>query len=358
MLGILVTDLIFAAALAAAFLALPTDRRISAFAWICLAYGTVMTFPIGYESNDAIGYAAGGVVLLGAVLLGRSNERGATQFVEGMFYVMIVLAVAVVLDEMGLIRGLASQTYQFNGVHRASGLHFNPIPAGEVAAALLGLAVGMSRYGATWRRRLAWLVIPITAAAVVSTMSRGAILGAILISGAALWLGFARKRRGLAGVAILAIASCVVGLVVFRAAAVRSAFAMTGDSSAEVRLTSWAATPSILVQHPWGGVQNDPAVLTRLDNNSALNFFGQMGLVGGFPLLILAAGLVATAVWRVARSLRRPIAGPRTAAALALGAWLIAEQFSPPIPYILSSPFLWAILGLALACNRGYEMRR
>lgn len=355
MLGVVLTDLTYAAALAAVFVALPTDRRITVFAWVCLAYGTIMTLPIGHESNDAIGYAAGGIVVLGAVLLGRANPRGATKLIEGMFYAMIVLAGAVILDGMRLIPGVASEVYRFNGVHRASGLHFNPIPAGEDAAALLGLALGMTRYGAGWRRRLAWLVIPVAVAAVVLTMSRGAILAAMLVSGAALWLGIAQKRRVLAWAGALAIASCVVGLFAFRAAAVRSAYAMVGDSSASVRLSSWAATPSALIEHPWGGVQNDANVLVHMDNNSALNLFGQCGLVGGFPLLILVACLVAIAAWRSTRLVRSRPPGVALAIVLSLAAWLISEQFFVACPDVLTTPFLWASLGLAFMTTPSQE---
>jgi hypothetical protein len=126
----------------------------------------------------------------------------------------------------------------------------------------------------------------------------------------------------------------------------RVAYAFQGDPSTSVRVAAWAATPGIVLQHPFGGVQNDPQVLARLDNNSALNFFGQLGLVGGLPLLALVTVMVVLAMRNLWRTLGCGLPWPAGAAALATICALVSQQFFGPAPDVLHTPLLWCLLGL------------
>lgn len=340
-MGVPFVLLAYALALLAAVVCPPDGRVVARLGWSLLLYGWALTLPLFYRTNDAPGYAAGGLTLAGAILLARGAPYAGRALFRVLFVLLFILAAMVWLDATDLMPTGSTDLFRAGGMRRASGVLFSPLPAGEDAAMLLGLAMGL--LGDTDRRWrfTALLALPLAVGAVVLTVSRGAILGAFaLLLAGGLRLPSRSDRRA----AWATLGFGVLMLLVLRDAAVRTAGALVGESSAAIRLVAWRETPGVLLAHPFGGAQNDPQVLGRFDGNGALSLVGQMGLVGGLPLVALLLVLLSLAARRGWGSLGE--GSPGRGPALAALGWTVAEGFSEPFPDPLHSPFLWATLGL------------
>jgi hypothetical protein len=232
----------------------------------------------------------------------------------------------------------------------------------SAAAALLG------------RRALAltgWVAAPVASLGVVLSASRGAtlllLLSALLIGAL---VGRARGVRGLLaasvlglttwGLLLLATSPYVTGAegAALRGMAEKQAAGQTVSSTTGVRVDFWyAAARQFLESSAVGGGSGSyagssrqymapAAQLSPFAHNEALGSLAEGGLVLGVPVLLVLSTAAGTSILRSWQLLRAPARAEAAVTAAALGAGVLVAHAQ--VDYVLSFPFVLALLGLLL----------
>jgi len=267
----------------------------------------------------------------------------------------------------------------FTGAFRAFGTlgHANKLSA--YLTMCLPLVVWLAARSGSRAARIAWLALACLSLFVIAaSLSRGAWLGVLAVTLAALLLGLAsaqRVRRSWILVAFgIAAAALVLPLATpMRAGLIYRAHQLTDVSAptSRTRLELWRAGIRMAADHPVLGVGVDAYVaafpryrtstLTRIEwggtptkaHNDAIQILATQGLLGGLAALAMVL-LTARAAWRIAR---RDDPGTR-GAAVAAGAALVGYVAPNLVGFgsVASSALAAALAGWAARAARADEV--
>ncbi|MEP7193174.1 MAG: O-antigen ligase family protein [Actinomycetota bacterium] len=299
-----------------------------------------------------------GAVLIGAWLLGPgANPVLRAHLVRATAVAASLIAVVAVLETLGL-HPLATST------SRPGSLLGNATEQGAFGAGVVGLCL----HAVARRDRAAIWAVGAGGVLVVTSASRGALLGLVAAVAVTVILGAPQVRRvALAGLGVGAVAALALPLT-------RHRLLMQSPLSGQTvtgRAQEWAETLHLIGQHPVLGVgpsgflDASPSVQSagyvrlagaaRLDSPHSLPL--QIADAGGVVLLLLAAALS----WLLVRSIltlrRDAIDGPwAIGAAAAIAGWgtVLLTHFTAPG----STPLFCLLAGSLLAQPRQGPARR
>lgn len=286
------------------------DRLVAAWAvWlVCSAVfhknvGSTLVFRAGFMFDNMIIY-----------FLFRIFMRDLDEFLQLtriILYVLAPLAVLMVVEKIqgynwfSLLGGLPSEVVVRNGKVRAQGPFAHPILAGTVGAACLPLAALF------WRRnrKLALLGGLAAGAMVFASASSGPIMTVLIIFfGLALWKTRERMRaiRWTAVVLVLVLSVVMQAPIYYLLAKIDLTGSSTGWHRAALieaalnHLSEWWLVGTDYTRH-WmpTGVPWSP------DHTDITNYYLQMGVMGGLPLMLLFMGVVVAGFTSVGFAMRR-----------------------------------------------------
>lgn len=251
------------------------------------------------------------------------------------------------------------------------GLGYNAL--GTLLAVSLMILLGLSSAGPRTQRVLGLLGVPLVAAGLVLTFSRGAWLAAGLGLGALAWAGgFRRLLAGALVVVLIAGVSIPVLAPRWRWHAARLADLAPREGPSS-RTAVWRLVPAIVAAHPLvgTGLGTFPFAYARLSgrdpsdhpmpfaHNILLNVAAETGLAGLAAFLaFLVAGLWAAYRWQVREARdRRDDGAPGATTLAALTALLGQQMVDATIMGVHIAIALFALLSLAAAGDHAGRRR-
>jgi O-antigen ligase len=258
------------------------------------------------------------VAVLARAFLEPGFDRKALVTVSVSMTIMVALA--LMEHYLGLsIVGSAPKEFRHLGDYRLSGLG-GSLPINRMAfyhILPIGLVLGSLPNKQTRPNLLIVFALTILGLGLISTGSRGGLLGALFALGLVWWFSRARIRSGiLIGMLILA-GLVIMSTIVPPEAFLRSEGAgLTADAGD--RLAIWNRALDYFVRNPilglgWGQldvaiVRADPYMAARMAttaHNSLLQMLSESGLVGTIPFILLCWHVL-TVLWRCARRNTEP----------------------------------------------------
>ncbi len=333
------------------------DRTRSATLIAALGLVIVLLLATVVHNNGMVGFAvllryagflAVLVVLTDAMRRGLPPERVARVYVASC-------AVAAVLGIAGYFLGQD---------RRVGGPIADPNDFAFFLLAAVPLAVGLRRLGRrTWPWDLALLVLVM---AIAGTLSRGAILGLLVMIVIALFAGMIRLRAVVAlGVLIGTALSLTTALFPHLVQVSLQQKEYIADQNVSQRFQLWEAAGRMTQESPLLGlgpgsfslysrdymrtVPIDPLHNLDVAHNTYLEFSSELGLLG-LVLFLAVLGSASAGAWSRWRRSGDPLAGAVSVALAgsAAASIFLSEQYFLPL-------WLLFALGAALAARRGSE---
>lgn len=243
-------------------------------------------------------------------------------------------------------------------VVRVGSVALSPLVLGFLL--LLPLAFCLERVQGSRGRAVHLAAAGLVGMALIATLTRSALLGALLLTAVTLRLGVTRLRPGRVqlGVALALAAVLVSPLAGSSAVVERATSTFSGDESAQGHRTSSLAAVGDIVRRPLGrGLGTAPGIGDRFDVSGRLtseNAYLQVGAELGvatmvvFVLLLLA---LLRALWRQAK--RDPAGDTGASVLLAAGSGLaLGGMFLHVWLDLATALTFWSLAGAALAGAR------
>jgi len=289
------------------------------------------------------------------LLLRRMAQAGGALAALGLVQFFLGIEIATFIKVPGLVANDAAQLIQErSSFRRVAGTASHPIEFGVVLSMLFPIALHCALHE-TERRRLHWVIVVAIGAAIPTSISRSAMLGA----GAAwlmLFLGWDRRQR------LNALIATPIALVVMRMAipgllgTLKSLFTgIANDPSYLGRTKDYEYVQRFIKDAPWlgrGWGTFIPDLYTTLDNQ----YLGQIVETGylGLAALLLLLGSGVVLGWGVKR------AAGGDDQQRSLGASLAASAVVPFVTFItfdglafsMVTGFAFLVLGCAGAARR------
>jgi hypothetical protein len=277
-------------------------------------------FSIAFHQSDVLVGRLGGLYdIVGAYYLFRVFVRGIED-VRTVFkivcIVLVPLAVTMLIEKLqgtnplGWIGFGPAEVITTKGHFRAQGAFGHPILAGTAGAVCLPMAFCF------WQenRKLALAGLAVTGAIVFASGSSGPIMTALAgVAALALWLvrGQMRTIRWLAVCLVIALSFLMNDPVYFLMARIDITGGSTGYFRSQLirsginHLSEWWFAGTDHTRH-WmpTGIMADP------NHTDMTNYYLQMGVWGGLPLMMLFMWLIVAAFIRVGKALRASQSAP------------------------------------------------
>ncbi|MGY1831480.1 O-antigen ligase family protein [Geodermatophilus sp. SYSU D01180] len=300
------------------FRGLDGTQQLAADRWIMMLAGTA------------------GVVLVAAEGLGRLADLltvlRMTVYGAAFCGFVALLQWILTIDLSGLIRsslpgftvdGSLSVWQARGALQRVFGTAMHPIELGVVAGMMLPLAIVLAVHDRPRSGLARWLPVLLIGLAIPASVSRSAVLAA-LVSSVVLVLGLPARAR-VTALVLLPASAFAIGIA--RPGYLRTLAEFIGagsaDTSVSSRLDDYPRVARLVAEHPWfgsGGGTYLPADLLAVLDNQFLKSAIELGLIGITGLLVYLVVPVLTALGARLRSedpVLRALAGALAGAALA-----------------------------------------
>ena len=188
-------------------------------------------------------------------------------------------------------------TIGFRGaVHRVPGTAIDPIELGVVAAMLLPLVIYLAMYDKEHSALRRWTPVACIALAVLTSVSRAAILGTVLALGVFIVCQPPIKRLAAIGAVLVAVAAVFVSAHGLLGTLKKFFLAGTSDNSIAHRVNNYPYVEQLVRQAPWLG-QGGGTYIPQLATGSSLHILDnqylttaiELGLIGLFVLFTFLA---------------------------------------------------------------------